>query len=77
MTDSLMPSLAALSPGAGAYLNEADWRTPDWQELFYGGHYRALGSVKFKYDPDHIFWARTAVGSQRWTQYHDGRLCRA
>ncbi|KAJ5173316.1 FAD-linked oxidoreductase sor8 [Penicillium capsulatum] len=75
MTESYMPSLTELSPESGAYLNEADWRTPNWQEEFYGENYPALEAVKFKYDPEHVFWARTAVGSQRWTQNHDGRLC--
>jgi len=76
MTDSLVPRLAALSPGGGAYLNEADWKQPDWQYVFYGDHYPLLEIVKQKYDPDHIFYARTAVGSERWAEQADGRLCR-
>lgn len=72
-----MPRLAALSPGGGAYLNEADWKQPDWKLAFYGENYPALEAVKKKYDPDHIFYARTAVGSDRWVQREDGRLCPA
>ncbi|KAJ5190949.1 FAD binding domain protein [Penicillium cinerascens] len=77
MTDSLIPRLAALSPGGGAYLNEADWKQPDWQWVFYGVHYPMLELVKQKYDPDHVFYARTAVGSEWWVQEEDGRLCPA
>lgn len=77
MTDSLIPRLAALSPGGGAYLNEADWKQPGWQSVFYGAHYPMLEVVKQKYDPDHVFYARTAVGSEWWVEESDGRLCPA
>ncbi|KAJ5899376.1 FAD-linked oxidoreductase sor8 [Penicillium taxi] len=77
MTDIVIPSLTALSPGGGSYLNEADWNQPDWQSVFYGENYNTLEAVKFRYDPNHIFWARTAVGSEKWIQKYDGRLCQA
>ncbi|KAJ5136425.1 FAD binding domain protein [Penicillium atrosanguineum] len=77
MTDSIVPRLAALSPGGGAYLNEADWRQPDWQSVFYGDKYPLLEVIKAKYDPEHVFYARTAVGSEWWHEELDGRLCRA
>ncbi|KAJ5662168.1 FAD-linked oxidoreductase sor8 [Penicillium maclennaniae] len=76
MTDSLIPRLAALSPGGGAYLNEADWKQPDWQSVFYGYKYPLLKSIKEKYDPEHVFYARTAVGSESWYEEWDGQLCR-
>lgn len=77
MTDELVPSLTVLSPGSGAYLNEADWKQPDWQSAFYGVNYATLLSIKKKYDPHHLFYARTAVGSDQWVQHNDGRLCLA
>ncbi|PYI08007.1 FAD-binding domain-containing protein [Aspergillus sclerotiicarbonarius CBS 121057] len=80
MTEVLVPELEALGlPGelTGAYLNEADFNTPHWQEAFYGAPYARLGAVKDKYDPDQIFYGRTAVGSERWVEQADGRLCRA
>lgn len=77
MTDDLVPRLTALSPESGSYLNEADWKQPDWQWVFYRNNYPALESIKRKYDPDHIFYARTAVGSDHWVQRDDGRLCLA
>ncbi|KAJ5630610.1 FAD binding domain protein [Penicillium longicatenatum] len=79
MTDVLMPKIDALVlPGevAGIYGNEADFNTPDWQTTFYGEHYDRLRAIKDKYDPDQIFYGRTGVGSDRWVEHADGRLCR-
>jgi FAD/FMN-containing dehydrogenase len=74
-----------VSPGAGAYLNEADINEPDWQQSFYGtANYAKLYALKQKYDPWGLLYAITAVGSEDWyvtgqipwypTQ--NGRLCR-
>jgi FAD/FMN-containing dehydrogenase len=63
------------SPPA-AYMNEADTFEPNWQSVFYGKNYRALLRVKRQYDPNGVFWARTAVGSELWTEGAGGRLCR-
>lgn len=76
MTDILIPRLTAISPDSGAYLNEADWRQPDWQSTFYGSNYAALREIKDKYDPEGVFYALTAVGSELWSEQSDGRLCR-
>lgn len=76
MTDVLVPRLTAISPNSGAYLNEADWKQPNWQSTFYGSNYANLREVKDKYDPDQLFYARTAVGSELWYEQKDGRLCR-
>lgn len=76
MTDVLMPTLENATPGAGTYLNEADFRTPDWQEEFYGENWPRLSAIKKKYDPSGLLWARTAVGSEEWVESGDGRLCR-
>jgi len=78
MTDVLIPKLAALTPNGSCYLNEGDFRQPDFQHVFYGSNYGPLLDVKNKYDPNHVFWATTAVGSEYWEPYPaDGRLCRA
>ena len=66
-----------MTPGGGAYLNEADLHQPDWQYMFYGKKYDKLAAVKEKYDPEHIFYALTGVGSEYWTEAEDGRLCKA
>jgi hypothetical protein len=76
MTTTLIPKLAALTPNGGAYLNEADFQQPDWQRVFYGEHYAKLDLIKSKYDPYDLFYALGAVGSERWVQRNDGRLCR-
>lgn len=76
MTDELLPPLQRLTPGGGAYLNEGDFRQSDFQQVFYGSNYGRLRAIKDKYDPDGIFYAITAVGSEAWTPAEDGRLCR-
>lgn len=77
ITQTIVPTLEAISPGAGAYLNEADPNQPNWQETFYGSNYAALKAVKKKYDPLNLFYATTAVGSEAWVVASDGRLCRS
>ncbi|KAF2746026.1 isoamyl alcohol oxidase-like protein [Sporormia fimetaria CBS 119925] len=68
----------------GSYGNEGDVVEPKWQEEFYGIQYERLLRVKGKWDPKDVFYATTAVGSERWevrdgdwgTQTQMGRLCR-
>jgi hypothetical protein len=77
MTDILIPKLGELTPNGSCYLNEGDFRQPDFQSVFYGSNYQRLNEIKDKYDPDHIFYAATAVGSEYWVPQEDGRLCKA
>lgn len=78
MTDTLIPKLAAFTGGKGAaYVNEANFLQPHWQDVLYGEHFGRLSSIKRKYDPNGIFYALGAVGSDSWVQKRDGRLCRA
>lgn len=76
ITEELGPVLEAITPGGGAYLNEANFNQPDWQNTFYGCNYPRLLDIKRKYDAEDIFWAQTAVGSENWKVAEDGRLCR-
>ncbi|KAF2746115.1 FAD-binding domain-containing protein [Sporormia fimetaria CBS 119925] len=76
--------VAPLSEGGGTYLNEASVEEPDWQDSFYGGYYPRLSEIKRRWDPKDVFYAVTAVGSERWVvedgergvQTQNGRLCR-
>lgn len=77
MTDTIVPALEAVTPGSGAYMNEADFRQPDFQTQFFGDKYDALLAIKAKYDPQRLFWATKAVGSEYWSVAEDGRMCRA
>jgi FAD/FMN-containing dehydrogenase len=74
ITEEIMPPLQEL--GSGAYLSEADFRNPKWKEEFYGANWDKLNDIKRKWDPEGLFYALTAVGSQRWELDADGRLCR-
>ncbi|PVH92519.1 FAD-binding domain-containing protein [Periconia macrospinosa] len=76
ITNVFLPKLAALAPQGGAYLNEADFQASDFKSLFYGPHYDKLSHIKSIYDPNDIFYARTAVGSDRWFEDAEGRLCK-
>ncbi|KAI0911768.1 isoamyl alcohol oxidase [Ustulina deusta] len=77
MTQTCVPALSRLAPDAGAYLNEADPNQPDWKQAFYGVNYERLLGVKTKYDPYHLFYGPTAVGSDYYKIDDAGRLCRA
>ncbi|KAJ5221507.1 FAD binding domain protein [Penicillium citrinum] len=76
MTDVLVPSWSKIAPESGAYLNEADFRQPDFKKVFYGDNYNKLRAIKAKYDPHHLFYGVTAVGSDEWTVSESGRMCR-
>ncbi|KAI5920289.1 FAD-binding domain-containing protein [Camillea tinctor] len=76
LTQTIMPQIEAATPGGGAYLNEANFQQPDWQETFYGTNYPRLREIKDKYDPQSLLYAMTAVGSESWAAASDGRLCR-
>lgn len=77
MTDSIMPQIEAVTPGSGAYMNEADFRQPNYKEEFFGSNYPKLLSIKNKWDGDYLFYATTSVGSDHWNVGPDGRMCRA
>ncbi|KAK5662941.1 hypothetical protein OQA88_6353 [Cercophora sp. LCS_1] len=77
MTETIMPAIEAVTPGSGAYMNEADFQQPRFQQEFFGVNYPKLLSIKNKYDPSSLFYATAAVGSERWTVRNDGRMCRA
>ncbi|KAL4801864.1 FAD binding domain-containing protein [Aspergillus unguis] len=72
-----------VTPGSGAYLGESDRMEPDFQDAFYGSSYPRLLALKEKLDPWNVFYAATAVGSEKWQVVtanglptEDGRLCR-
>ncbi|KAH6628471.1 hypothetical protein F5144DRAFT_579138 [Chaetomium tenue] len=67
--------LRELAPNMGAYMNEADYREPNWQKEFWGSNYERLVSIKRAVDPDDVFWCTPCVGNERWEQVDD-RLCR-
>lgn len=50
-------------PGQGAYANEADYFTEDWQAEFWGEHYPRLLAIKQRYDPANRFRVHHGVGS--------------
>ncbi|KAJ8131092.1 hypothetical protein O1611_g2537 [Lasiodiplodia mahajangana] len=76
MTQTCVPALSSLAPSAGAYLKEAGPNQPDWKEAFHGPNYQRLLTVKERYDPNHIFYGSTAVGSDYYEIDNAGRLCR-
>ncbi|KAK9770865.1 putative FAD-binding PCMH-type domain-containing protein [Seiridium cardinale] len=75
MATRILPILKAATPGKGTYLNEANFEEPDWQDEFYGPNYPRLSKIKRTYDADQLLYARTAVGSEYWSEDGDGRLC--
>lgn len=58
----MLDPLKELSPGGGAYFNEAHYGEPDWQETFFGKNYNRLLEIKKQYDPTHLFDCWKCVG---------------
>jgi FAD/FMN-containing dehydrogenase len=59
-----MAVIRAATPGAGTYVNEADYFEPDWQQSFWGASYPRLLAIKRAYDPDGMFSCHHCVGSE-------------
>ncbi|KAI0380480.1 FAD-binding domain-containing protein [Hypomontagnella monticulosa] len=76
ITDQIQPVIEAATPGAGAYMNEADFQQSNWQETFFGSNYPELLRIKHKYDPQNLLYATVAVGSEAYTVGNDGRMCK-
>lgn len=76
LTNEFVPQITALTPGSGSYMNEADFRQPDFQEAFFGDNYDALLAIKEKWDPNGLFYSTKGVGSEFWTVADDGGMCR-
>ncbi|KAK3313626.1 hypothetical protein B0H66DRAFT_357482 [Apodospora peruviana] len=68
--------LRDLTPGGGAYINEATFNDPTWKEDFFGSNYGRLSTIKKKYDPDYQFYVKPGVRADEWFEAADGRLCR-
>lgn len=58
----ILEPLKELSPGGGAYLNEAHWGEKDWQATLFGSVYGRLLEAKKRYDPSHLFDCWKCVG---------------
>jgi hypothetical protein len=76
ITEEVQPIVEAATPGAGAYVNEADFQQPDWKETFYGENYERLLRTKRTYDPEGLLYVVAGVGSDNWVVHDDGRMCR-
>ncbi|GKT49216.1 FAD-linked oxidoreductase ZEB1 [Colletotrichum spaethianum] len=55
-----------VSPGAGAYMSESDYIEPNFTQAFWGTKYEKALTLKKKYDPNDVFYAQNAVGSEYW-----------
>lgn len=65
---------------SGTYMNEATWDNVYWKEDYFGVNYERLLAIKEEVDPEGLFWANAAVGSDvNWKAAEEdgsGRLCR-
>nr|ANM86473.1 putative 6-hydroxy-D-nicotine oxidase [Cladonia uncialis subsp. uncialis]AUW31378.1 putative 6-hydroxy-D-nicotine oxidase [Cladonia uncialis subsp. uncialis] len=65
-----------LVPDSGSYISEATFSDKAWKHDYFGDNYERLLGIKRKYDPESVFWASVAVGSDDvWEPQEDGRLC--
>ncbi|KAK4208838.1 hypothetical protein QBC37DRAFT_64496 [Rhypophila decipiens] len=78
LVDEIVPAFEEITPGAASYLNEVDsFYHGDWKKEFYGeGMYEKLEVVKAKYDSEGLFYAYTGVGSDKWREDGEGRICK-
>lgn len=60
--NAAMAPLRALTPGGGAYQNEADVYEPDVSASFWGSNYPQLYAIKQKYDPSGLLDCWHCVG---------------
>jgi hypothetical protein len=79
----MMEKIRVVTPGGGAYINEADRLEPNWQQSFFGANYPRLLGIKRETDLWGVFWAPTTVDSEAWEvrtadglAMQDGPLCR-
>lgn len=82
LTNVTMQKWRDITPGSGAYLNEADRLEPNWQQSFWGDKYARLLGIKQELDRKNLFWAHHAVGSEGWQvesfdglPNENGKLC--
>jgi FAD/FMN-containing dehydrogenase len=54
--------LKKLTPSSGAYLNEGDFKEPEWQRTYFGENYDRLLEIKQRYDPRGLFKCWKCVG---------------
>lgn len=82
---NVLGPLQKITPGGGAYGNEADVSEVNWQQSFWGENYPRLLQLKQKYDPNMLFYGHHAVGTEGWmiddkgivgVQSTNGALCR-
>ncbi|EFQ27999.1 FAD binding domain-containing protein [Colletotrichum graminicola] len=66
LTFDWVQSWRDVSPGAGAYMSESDYIEPNFTQAFWGTKYEKALDLKKKYDPNDVFYAQNAVGSENW-----------
>lgn len=77
ITNEFVPLITSVTPGSGAYMNEADFNQPNWKQTFYGSNWDRLLTVKNKWDPNALFYNLKGVGSDVWSVAANGRMCKA
>lgn len=76
MTNEIIPQIKMVTPGSATYMNEADFKEPNWKHEFFGVNYLKLLAIKKKWDPDHLFYVLKGVGSDAWDVDDNGKMCR-
>lgn len=60
-----------LTPGGGAYHNEANPWTKDWKQAWWGNNYERLLEIKKKYDPEGLLGCWKCVGFEEESANRD------
>ncbi|KKK22263.1 hypothetical protein P175DRAFT_0500164 [Aspergillus ochraceoroseus IBT 24754] len=64
---NMTATLEQITPGSGAYSNEANAFTEDWQDAWWGENYDALVQIKNKYDPSGLLSCWKCIGWEETT----------
>jgi hypothetical protein len=75
LTNTYVEALRVLSPGSGAYVNEADVYEPNFQQVIWGDNYPRLLDIKRQVDLGDVFWCTPCVGNEMWEEVGN-LLCR-
>ncbi|KAF9532703.1 FAD binding domain-containing protein [Crepidotus variabilis] len=77
LTNDIDGPLRSASPHGAAYVNEGDLEEPNWQTAYWGTNYPRLKTLKEKYDPLGVLYARTTPGTEAWEIIDYGKkLCK-
>lgn len=63
---NMTAAIEGITPGSGAYSNEANPFTINWREAWWGDNYEELVRIKHRYDPHGLLSCWKCIGWEEW-----------